>query len=254
MFTQRNYFIAAVFMISATHLQCSSSALSKSPTVIAAEGTLHLDVYIIPYGDKLDFKTNGQLSEQFVYRIKGDKIYRQANTVSPTDTLINETQLHIDKSTPPYLIDTKSRLVYTFPSKDGHPEVAVDSIRNVAPDFIYTAMLTQPPPKVEVLSKGMEMQRLSDKKSGYYYGTGTCNGDTFYFKYATNRLPVASPLNFFVNGFDHDIITISLPLKPRSGMAATHCMVFNIDKVIAEKQPDSLFIIPSKPTITSGLK
>lgn len=254
MFTQRNYFIAAVFMISATHLQCSSSALSKNPTVSAAEGTLYLDVYIIPYGDKLDFKTNGQLSEQFIYRIKGDKIYRQANTVSPTDTLINETQLHIDKSTPPYLIDAKSRLVYTFLSKDGHPEVAVDSIKNVAPDFIYTAMLTQPPPKVEVLSKGMAMPHMSDKEDGYFYGTGICNGDTIYFKYTTNRLPVASPLNFFVNGFEQDIITVSLPLKPRPGAPTTHCMVFNIDKVIAEKQPDSLFIIPSKPTITSDVK
>jgi hypothetical protein len=248
MFKRRNYFIVALLIISTIHIQCSFIGVQKH--VKPDQGIIHLNVYIVHDHNILDFKTKGELFEDFVYYIKGAKILRLANKVPPLDTILNGQRLIIDKSNPTYLIDTNKKLVYTFGSQNGHDVIHLDSLKNAGADFVYTAMFTQPRPGVKILSQDEKSKQYSISDD-YYYGSGVVNNtDTFYFKYTTKKLPVPSPLNFFVAGFEHDIVTISFPLKPRPGKLTSSRLLFNIDKDEAKSLPDSNFMIPRNESLT----
>ncbi|MBO9731668.1 MAG: hypothetical protein J7623_23710 [Chitinophaga sp.] len=208
-------------------------------------------MYIVPDNSLSDFKVKGKLYEQFTYHIKGPRILQLARNVAPSDTMLNGQRLTIDRSTPNYLIDGASKLAYSWGGKNNKDEVRFDSIQNMSPDWLYTTILTQPGQRVvKILSAEKPKQEAQE----YYFGIAIYETDTINFKYAGKRLPVPSPLNFFIPGLGYDIVTISFPLNGKSGEKLSQRMLFNIPIDEDSDFPDTHFKIPSNiPLIKAGI-
>lgn len=216
------------------------------------EGVFHLRAYMAEGKDTFDFNKALHLVDSGTYLVKGNKIRRKAyhsweeHTASSNGATVNT---KIEKIENEYLIDFDNGLIFSY-SPDS-PIIKKRPITALNFDYLYG-------PRAQQITK-LRFLNIDTINISYFNGKPVYRGtafmpetnDTAVFLSATGPLPLKSPINNWIPGFRHEIISLAMKFKKNAETGNTIWFVLEIHDITGRKVDPGEFIIDSSKIIRS---
>jgi len=230
------------------------------------EGAVNIGLFVFSYTDTAKMDTAKHEFLQYNYHISHDKIFKQGNTgntltdsAKTTHDLGNDvkvaTSLSITMINPTYLIDWKTKQVYTFYTKDRKLAISLDSLKTYGLETFYR-LISLPDSINKFVNAGKLLFDTVGQKKVTVAGMpcyrarykSSFNKSWRQFTYTTGSLPFFAPLNFFF-GYEFPYPIVSIDCESNSGSYQDHqkhitiCR-YQIMAIDEKKQSPGLFRLP----------
>ncbi|WP_207515819.1 hypothetical protein [Longitalea luteola] len=222
------------------------------PENYSEEGVFHLRAYMADGKDTFDFSKALRLIDSGMYLVKGNKIRRKAyhsreqRIDSNNGKALNTT---IEKIENEYLIDFDNGLIFSY-SPDP-PVISERPITALNFDFLYGPR-AQHVTKLRVLNiDTINISRFNGNP--VYRGTAFMpeTNDTAVFLATSHPLPLRSPINNWIPGFKHDILSLAMKFKKNVETGDVIWFVLEIYDITSRKVDPVEFIVDSSKIIRS---
>lgn len=212
------------------------------------EGVFHLRAFMVDGKDTFDFNKSLRLIDSGIYFVKGNKIKRKAyrsleeGTESRNGATVNTI---IEKNESEYLIDFDSGLLFSY-SVDS-PVIRKLPITALNFDFLYGPRAQQAT-KLRLLDVDTA-NLIYIKGKSVYRGTAFMpeTNDTAVFLCAAHPLPLHSPINNWLPGFKHNILSLAMKFRKNEKTGNFTWFVLEVYNISGRKvDPGEFMIDPGK--------